>query len=155
MDDATRQGIFGAVVQLPDAAAVESLLADFEEGADQKLRLEIFDGEADGMRGLGKAPIAERLTPRHPPARGIQLGRGIVIKVGHRTAFRHRFPKSRLNIAPFGVERNSAPHISTKYNNSTRAAGIISKTRQAGGLPSWTYGFVHCKMPTRSMGATR
>jgi hypothetical protein len=90
MDDATRQGISVAFVQLPNAAAVESLLTDFKEGADKKLWLEIFHGEADGVRGLGKAPVAERLTPGHPPTRGIQLSRGIVIKIGHGTGFRIR-----------------------------------------------------------------
>src|ERR1700733_5955821 len=84
-DDAPLQRIFGAVVQLPDAAAVESFLADFEVGAEQKLRLEIFDGEADGVRSLGEAPVTERLTPRHPPARRIELRRGLVIEAGHRT----------------------------------------------------------------------
>src|SRR5579862_6043091 len=116
MDDATRQGIFGAVVQLPDAAAVEPLLADFEVGTEQKLRLEIFDSEADGVRGLGKTPVAERLTPRHPPARGIQLSRGIVIKIGHRTGseieIKHRLNRQRTN---------SAPYISTKCNNTNVA----------------------------------
>jgi hypothetical protein len=85
MDDAPRQGIFGAFVQLSDAAAVESLLADFKVGAEKKLRLEIFDGEADGVRGLRKAPIAKRLTSGHSPARGKQLSRRIIVKVGHRT----------------------------------------------------------------------
>src|SRR5580704_8502446 len=113
MDDATRQGIFGAVVQLPNAAAVESLLADFEEGAEQKLRLEIFDGEAGSIRGLGEAPVTERLAPRHPPARGIQLSRGIVIEVGHRTGSKIEI-KHCLN----RQRTNSAAYISTECNNT-------------------------------------
>src|SRR5580704_1160462 len=131
MDDATRQWIFGAVVQLPDAAAVESFLADFEEGADKKLRLEILDGEADGERGLGKAPVAERLTPGHAPARGIELSRGIVIKVGHRTGSEIEI-KIRLNRRRL----NSALYISTKHHITNPATGIISKTRQSRGLSS-------------------
>src|ERR1700733_12670802 len=98
-DGAPRQGIFGAFVQLPDAAAVESFLADFEVGAEQKLRLEIFDGEADGVRGLGKAPVAERLTARHAPARGIELRRGLVIEAGHRTG-----SKIKIKYRPIGAQ---------------------------------------------------
>src|ERR1700684_140049 len=99
MDDATRQRIFGAVVQLPDAAAVESLLADFEVSAEQKLRLEVFDGEADGVSGC--LPRPEKTAGSRAADASASAGALNTARPRHCNQNRasHRFPKLRLNIA--------------------------------------------------------
>jgi hypothetical protein len=81
----TRQRIFGTFVQTADILAAVSLLVDFEKRADKRSLRQVFHSETDGKRCAGKSLVAERLTPRQSPSGREQLGRGVVIKFGHRS----------------------------------------------------------------------
>jgi hypothetical protein len=83
---ASAEGIFHAFVETADFVAAISLFIDFKKCADEALRRQVFDGETDGLRGLGKSPVLESLTPGRAPSRWKQLGFGVVIELSHRSA---------------------------------------------------------------------
>jgi hypothetical protein len=93
------QGIFGAFVQSADAIAVEPLFIDFEIGAGQKVRRNLFHGEADSLGSVRETLVSQRLTPRGPLSRAEQLGRGIVIEFSHRKGDLIKKTKTRSNAA--------------------------------------------------------
>src|SRR5215216_4480451 len=55
-----RQGVAVAVVQRPDAGAVEPLLVDLEIGAGELIRRKVLDGEPDRVGGAREPLVAER-----------------------------------------------------------------------------------------------
>jgi hypothetical protein len=69
----TDQGIAYALIQATDCVAVVSLSVNFKIGSHQKLRRELLNRETDGVNGVSKTPISNRLPPGFPVAPGEQL----------------------------------------------------------------------------------
>jgi hypothetical protein len=77
------QRIALTLVQSAYACAVESLLIDFEEGAEKKLGRQLLDGEANGISGAGKSPVSKTRTSGFPASCGEKLGFHAVIECSH------------------------------------------------------------------------
>src|SRR5512139_127486 len=77
-----RQWIVGAVIQLPDAVAVETLLFDLEICAKQQLRRQFLDGETDRLGSSREALIADWAARLSAAARK-QFRRGTVVDHRH------------------------------------------------------------------------
>jgi hypothetical protein len=78
------QGVVHTFIQTANSAAAVSRLVDFEAGAEKKLGGKLFHREADGIGGVSKPLVADRLPPGFTMATGKQFGRGIIIKSGYR-----------------------------------------------------------------------
>src|SRR5579864_3450070 len=78
---AAGQGIVLALVQAANSSAVIPLLVDFETGAQEKLRRELFDCEPDGVRRVPKPFVPDGTSAGFMFATGEQLRRGVIIKL--------------------------------------------------------------------------
>jgi hypothetical protein len=79
------QRIFGAFVQTADIVAAVSLLIDLEKRANKRAFRQVFHGETKGLCGAAKSLVSERLAPGQAPSGRKQLGRSVVIKLGHQS----------------------------------------------------------------------
>jgi hypothetical protein len=84
------QWVPGVLIEAPDPLGIEPILTDLERSAGQRLRGQIFDGEANRVNGMGESLIADGLSPRHSELSGKQLRRCVVVERIHL-----RFPRAR------------------------------------------------------------
>ena len=86
---AARQRVVLAIVETPDLPAVESLLIDFEIGAQQRLRGQFLDGEVNRLRGSLEPLVGDAAGAALPASGWIQLRqRGVIECSSSRSTFR-------------------------------------------------------------------
>src|SRR5262245_22477354 len=119
-----RQRVVGAVVELPDTVAVETLLFHFQIGAQKQFRRQFLNGEADRLRGGRKSLVTDR-TARLAAAARKKFGRGAVVD--------HRQTPERL-IWPLRGRKSStqpSPHTSpTKHGPARWRRAESDKSRK-------------------------
>jgi hypothetical protein len=80
---APNQWVSGALIEAPDTLGIEPIVADLERSTGQRLRGQLFDGEANRVNGVGESLVPDGLSPRHPEPTWKQLRRCVVVERIH------------------------------------------------------------------------